>query len=872
MKTLSKDSGKYIIACAGFLALLAFCGCSTKKNHFISRSYHNLTSRYNGYYYAGEIIKENVIKIEKEKVDDYSKILPLFIYPDEKSAKQYFPEFDKAIKKTSLVIRRHTITDKKGREIPGAVKWIDNNYMVMGKAHFYKRDFFSALETFDYVAKTYKKDRSRYEAALWLIRTYNENGSLFRSEPVISLLDAEKDFPRKLQGEFAAVTADLYIRQEKYPSAIKYLTKAIALSKSRKKRARYTFVLAQLYEREGELKKASNYYNQSIKLKPPYQMVFNARVKMAALANAGKDTREIKKQLLKMLKDVKNKEYLDQLYYALAQIEEKEGHIPKAIEYLKLSVASSLTNANQKALSYLKLADFYFDVPDYPNAQAYYDSTVSVLPKDYPEYNEILNKKQNLTSLVGYLNTIALEDSLQKLARLSPEEREQAINAIMAKAAENEKNKAAQKEAEKQAAARFTVPNQGIKGQQQAGSWYFYNPAAISQGSSEFLRKWGERKPEDNWRRKNKETVVASEQEGGLPGDSSTANPLLVTQANAASREALIKALPTTPALMEKSNLRIMEAYYNLGSIYKEQLLNNQKSAESFEQLITRYPGNSHELSVYYQLYKVYDLMNDHPKSEYYKNKLLKDHPDSEYAKLIQNPEYIKESQASMNEVEQYYSETYLAYSGGNYQEVIRRRNKADTLYARNKMLPKFDFLGALAVGRTQEIKAFQDALIKVTIKHPRTDVAIAAQQMLDAIKNQQTPDSLKPKAAPVVNYKFDNNAEHYVLVLVSDKKADIAKLKIEISDFNTKYYSADALNISNVMLDTETQLIKVQKFPGGEQAVSYIGTLKDNSPALKKLTPGTFTTLVISAENFILFYKDKNIQAYKEFFDKNYK
>ena len=851
--------------------------CSTKKNNVVTRSYHNLTARYNGYYYAGEIIKETQQKLEATVQDDYTKVLPLFIYPDDKTAKTLYPELDKAIKKTSLVISRHTITDRKGREIPGAVKWIDNNYMLLGKAHFYKRDFFSALESFDYVAKTYKKDNNRFAATLWLIRTYNETGSLFRSEPLISLLNNESTFPGKLRGEFAAVSADLYIRSEKYSQAIKELSKAIALSKRKKTRARYTYVLAQLYEKQGEPKKASNYYNRAIKLKPSYEMVFNAKMRRAALVSSETGTREMRKELTKMLKDAKNKEYLDQIYYALAQIEEKEKNTIKTIELLKLSTASSTGNINQKSLSYLKLADIYFDKPDYKNAQAYYDSVATIVPKDFPNREAIINKKQSLGDLVNNLNIIALEDSLQRLAKLSPAEREKIADTIIARNARETQLKKEKQSTEAQSPPAGSGPSltspQQTSGQQ--GSWYFYSQTTIAFGISEFSRKWGDRTLEDNWRRRSKEASFSGETEEGMSTEDTLGrgqNRQVAANRTGVTKETLLKQIPLTAQQLEKSNSRILESYYSLGSIYKDELQDPESASESFEALLTRFPENKHKLSSYYSLYRLYLSLNNAERAEYYKNKLLKDYPDTEYARLIKDPDYSKESKANKSVVEEFYNETYSAFLNGNYSDVIRRAAIADSNYTKNYLMPKFDFLKAISIGKTRDVKSFENALTSVTLKHPKDEVATRARLMLDALRNSQMPDSLKTKAEEKNQlYNFDKNAEHYIAVIVLDKKTDMNAFKIGISDFNTEFYGNETYNITSVLLNTEDQIVLVKKFEGADKAMSYLNTLTDNPKVFEKITNGMFRVFAISADNYIKFYKDKNLDTYNEFYKENY-
>nr|MBA3972218.1 hypothetical protein [Bacteroidota bacterium] len=260
--------------------------CSTKKNTFMHRGWHNMTARFNGYYYSNENIKELAKKVEKANKDDFSKLLPLFVYPNNTTAKAYYSDGDKTIKKSSIVIQRHTITDRKTKkEIPTAGKWIDDNYMLIGKAHFYKRDLFSALEAFEYVSKIYPKPEAKYNGMLWMIRTNNEIGSYSLSEASFDEIRNAKDFPtdRAFQRELATVSADYNMKRGDYVPAIKNLTKAIALTKKKTTKARYVYILAQLYERQGDNAKASYYYSLVPGLHPNYEMTFNAQINRARL-------------------------------------------------------------------------------------------------------------------------------------------------------------------------------------------------------------------------------------------------------------------------------------------------------------------------------------------------------------------------------------------------------------------------------------------------------------------------------------------------------------------------------------------------------------------------------------------------------------
>ncbi|MEI8137954.1 MAG: hypothetical protein WCH21_11565, partial [Bacteroidota bacterium] len=296
---------------------------------------------YNGYYYSCENIDEGQFKIEKSNKDNFDKILPVYIYPIGDKAKATFPEFDKAIKKSSTCIQRHAIKDKKGNEIPSAGKWIDNNWINIGIAHLYKRELFSGLEAFEYVARTYNKSKDKYTAMVWMVRTNNEIGAVSSSEQIISLLKNEKNLPRKIRNQLPVIQADYYMRRGMNTEAATKLMEASRSGNpingaSRKKRARYSFIVAQLFEQQKNNKRALEYYKKTINLKPSYELVFYSKIKMAKLLDVKRNNSErTKKDLLRMAKEFKNNEYYDVIYYTLGEIEEKERNANQALYIIK---------------------------------------------------------------------------------------------------------------------------------------------------------------------------------------------------------------------------------------------------------------------------------------------------------------------------------------------------------------------------------------------------------------------------------------------------------------------------------------------------------------------------------------------------------
>lgn len=872
-------------------------GCKTTKNNWYYRGWHNMNARYNGYYYSKENMKETLKKLEKAKKDDFTKVLSLFIYTDNKDSKTYFADFDKSIKKSSTVIQRHCITDKKKKEIPGACKWIDENYMLIGQSHFYKRDLFSALEVFEYVGKIYVKDpKAIWRGKLWEMRTDNEIGSYSLSESIIDDVRNAKDFPKKkeFQREYALVTADLYMKQGNYSDAIHLLVRADSLTKIKKDKARINFIIGQLYEKLGNNKRAADFFSKVPDLHPVYEMEFAAKIKQAALFEAENgDDKEIRKTLTKLLKDDKNIEYRDQIYYAFANLDYKQKDIPLALADLTKSIKASSSNTTQKAMSFLKKGDIYFDIPDYKKAEACYDSTMQVLPKDYPDYNVIDDKRKALGQLVYNLKIIELEDSLQTLARMDEKSRNKSIDKMIERMEQEERDK---EEAKKQAAANAAsaVPAATANAGGNNGSWYFYNPNTVNLGVADFNKKWGTRKLEDNWFRSNKDIILSqtTNEEDDTADSTNTKGAIAGTKGskNKKDRNYYLKKIPLTPEDIAKSDAKIMEAYYNAGTIYKEEILNNKKSVETLEELLQRFPDNKYKLSCYYQLYRTYLAMENDAKANYYKNIILNDYGTTEYAAIIRDPKHAKDLMASKSEVEMFYTGTYSMYTSGKYAEALANCNKAESDFAKSAFMPKFAFIKALCIGRLQSIDVFETELKQLVVKYPKDPVKDKAQDIIDAIKKQKeapkvvqkTPvsDTVKTSATATVTndtadtgnkFVFREDGEYYWVIIVDNNKGDINRFKQKLSNANTESFGTLDLSINSIFLDLQHQLVSVKTFDGRQQAMTYYAFFKGKPATFTDLVSGAYQFFIISAENYTTFYRDKNVTEYQEFFTENY-
>lgn len=870
---------------AGILGsvLVFLSACSQTKDTFINRTCHNLSAHYNGYYNAGLKVEEGKEKLAEAHNDIYDRVLRVFPYANAEKAKQVYPQMDDAIKRTSTVIAKHTMYDRRGNEKPASEHWIDDNWNLYGQALFFKHEYFQAMEAFRYVEATYKTEPGRYVASMWIAKTYLELTQLDEAEGKLDYLRNTPDFPKKERWMLAATNADFYVQVRNYERASIYLKSAAELAPKRDDRIRFLFILAQISQQSGDYQTAFATYSRVIKMNPKYEMGFNARINRARCFDATSgSSEEVKKELEMLEKDPKNLEFLDQIYYAQAGLARKEGRLEDEIIYLNKSVQASTTNKNQKALSYLELGKIHYEKPDYRLSSMYYDSVVTNLSNDYPDYSQIVQRRNSLTKLVRYLNTIAKEDSLQQLAKLDPAQQALAAEAELKKREEQAKQERERKEME-QSVNQIFGGDRNVQQSLPAGggsSWYFYNTQAMSFGFNEFVKKWGNRKLEDNWRRSNKEILAPIVEES--QGEDTSATGVKEGEARISPEEQkqeLLKNIPSTPEALEKSTAKIIDAYYNAGMLYREQLGDLKSSVAMFEEMLQKHPKNKYELQTYYQLYRMCEKLGNATKADYYKNLILNQFPKSDYAEIIRNPNYLTEMATRKSDLELFYEETYRKYLNGEYASVIQRRAQAAQQFPDNKFMPQFDLLRALSIGRTQPVPQFEASLQEVAQKYPDNPVHDEAQNILDYLStsggklpavppvNEKVPavkDTLNKRS---FNYMPDT--VHYVVVIFQaiGGALDGTKLKNRIADFNSTNYSNKGLTLQEFMFDHRYKIFVIRQLPNKGDAVSYNSHLFDNDDVYGNISSDNYKQFAISANNLPELLKQKKTEEYEVFF-----
>lgn len=813
--------------------------------------------------------------MQEAYVEDYTQRIPIFIASNKEVVQPVYPQLERAITKTSMVVDRHSM-DISGKEY---CSWIDDTWLVMGEAQFLKGEHIQAKQIFDFTKRKYPDPKTKQISYLYLGRIYMEEERYERAGDQFRKLSLEDGFPEKMLGELYAVKTDFYLRQNRIDDAIEQLEKSIAYTKKRQVKTRRIFLLAQLNKEIGEGAVSSDLYAEVIKRNPDYEMSFYAKINRAlAYEVTGGNSQEIKDILFKMIKDDKNADYLDQIYYALAELELKEGNEEKGIEYLHLATKKSVMNGNAKGLAYYRLAEIFFAKPAYAVAQTYYDSTVAFLSTEHPDYDVILARANSLTQMMRDISIVETEDSLQAFALLPEKEQEKLIERRIEDYIQDEKDAERQKElAELQNQNAKFNQNDQFNQNMKSGEWYFYNPGAIGFGASEFKKIWGgNRKNEDDWRRTDKTSnaplLIADEEtileEDTIDGADDPKNPNFYK-----------KSIPNTDEKMKRSHSLIVEALYDLGLVYKEQMNDYPPAAETFEELISRYDTSKYHVTSHYQLYLMYAEMGNPSKSEYHKNQILNKYPNSDYAQVILNPNFAASDKVKDEEVEKLYQESYAYFEQGFYRNAYELVTLGLEKYPNSSFLPQFKFLEALCLGYIDSEARMIAELETVKSKYAGSEVGKEADEILQYFKNgksfgnelAETNEKLEAEEAKasMEKYTYDIGASHNFILIIPDTM-DLEALKRKVSDFNRIYFSTKGFKTSMIMLKDAKAMVIVSNVGYATKAIDYYTTFKGASE-FKKLIENGNSAFVISYDNYAQFYKDQNVDAYQMFFNENY-
>ncbi len=848
-----------------FLVLLTILiSCSPYKKNIPSKVFHNTTAHYNAVFIA----KEKILEIENTLAQgyqwNYNKILPIFPQFDSADAAGFAQLTEDCIEKASIAIQRH----------PNS-KWVDNSYNLVGQARFYSMDFPNAIETFKYVNTNGEGDDERHEALISLMRTFVEAGELNNAEAVSDFLKREKLNKQNLKTLYLN-RGYLYQKREDYNSMVSNLNRAEPLLAAKDEPARIHFIIGQVYQELGFESEAYNNYNECLKKNPPYELSFYAKLNMAQvtqLANPG-DLKKVRKYFRGLLTDEKNKEYKDKIYYEMGNFEMKQGNLTEAIGFYEASVQASVNNNRQKAYSYLSLSEIYYDsLADYRTSKLYYDSTLQNMPKDEEIYAAIEERQQILEDFVKQIDIIETNDSLLYLASLDTASLYALLDGYIAEQTEKEEERKRKEKEQKDRPTSFSVfdQNQGnlISTSSNDATWYFYNSVAISQGSAEFNRKWGNRVLEDNWRRSSKEqTIIANNTPVNTGVEDGKANKKDEESAEIGlSRESLVATIPYDEAQQAGLLAEVEEALYQLGTIYYFQLKEKQSSSVTFEQLLSRFPETVYAPEVLYELYLIYEDLDQPEDRHRNRELLLNNYPESIYAKLILNPNYREESQAISSQLKKVYEKSYAQYRAGEYDKALASVNASLEQYPDNEFSDNLDLLKILIIGKTSDVYKYQYELNNFIKNYSESELAPYAQTLVKASEDYQINLFNSAKA----KFIKDFDQKHY-FVLVYKPEGDMAETIPELMDqFIERKYEDANLVVGNLILDADHSIILVNEFQNRTSAEEFFEDFSSGNELFDNYVSTKFDNFVLTYDNFNIFYQTKDVEAYKKFFKENY-
>jgi tetratricopeptide (TPR) repeat protein len=880
--------------------------CSVEKNTLVNRSFHNLTAHYNVYFNGKEAMKAGLLKIETQLEEDYTKILPIFKESLPNSEEMVMTDMTTAIEKGEKLIKFHSITKPPKSKIKSrgrnktAVKseynrWVDDAYIMMGRGYLYKKEHTMAIATFQLIIRKYKDDPVRFQAYLWLIRSMSESERYTEATQLVQLLENDKSFPEELEGELAIVTADLHLKQQHFDEAIHQLNIGIKKIKGNKRKSRYSFILAQLYQETGKKEQALAAYRQVIRRRPEYPLLFNARIRSAEVFSGQGDVSVLRNELNKMRKKKWNEPYLDQIYYALGNISYNEGKVDEAIELYKKSSAVSKNNIHQKALSSLTLGDIYLDRKNYIPSGDYYDSAMVIIDESYPNYESIAKKYATLGKLVKNLKTIETEDSLQLLAKLPAAELDKKI----AEWVEAEKKR---QELDEQGGAdggdmsAYYRSNSSRMRLNSGGSgFYFYNTSTVSYGKKEFTKLWGERKNEDNWRRRNKSEVMLDDSgepieddlaEGIEEGDDRADDPT--------TPEYYKQDIPLTDSMMQQSHTKISDALFNSGTLLKNDFSDFNKSVGSFTGLNTRYPENGYLLTSWFNLWDLYKILENPDSSAYYKNLIVTNYPESNYARYLVNPNFFVEEAARIDNINKLYASAFNAFKQNDFTNAGPISRKVIEMKPDSSIASKAQFIRTIAESKDLHKYVFADSLRTYVARYPGAPTVILAEKILsfiqedkftnyeqmvatgylsDVIKNSELlAKNIQSGEVDASKWDNDNELLHYfIIAFPAQDQIDINRLKFDLANYNLDHFTTLDFEIETENLNQETMLVIVRNFDDKESAMVYFMSIIRKPEVFKTLAGKPYLNFIASNNNYRQMLNDRAYEEYIAYFVKNY-
>ena len=826
------------------LAGLILSSCSTQKNTWATRSFHQTKVKYNILYNGNLAYDEGLKAIRDANTDDYSQILNLYPVSNHKAAEASTSQMDKTIEKCRKCIKLHSIKSKPKRDPkkasdPKYKLWLKSEefnanmglaWIRLGEAEFHKGDFLGAISTFNYIINHYSNDADMIaQCQLWIARAYAEMGWQYEAEDMLQRVNIDA-LTKKHARLYSAVKADVLLKGEHYHEAIPFVKIAIPYEKRKIYRPRFAYVLGQLYELDGNKPEAIDAYKTVVRLAPPTEMDFNARVRMAELG--GKNAI---RQLRSMTKQSKYQDKLDQLYGAMGNIYLAQKDTAAALEMYEKAIAEATQAGTAKAAVLVRAGDLYYEMRAYEKAQPCYREAVTILSMEHPDYARIQKRSEVLDELVLAYNQAQLQDSLQTLSHKSEEEQRAIVDKIIADLIEAEKADSLRQAQEardivlgKRGAGPRSVNTTNMLGGggPQKAEWYFYNPQLIRQGQQEWRRRWGNRPLEDNWRRQNKQVVSTYPEEMMAEGTDtmdlamdSIVRPAPVETDNH-KPEYYLQQIPRTPQDFAASDSLWREAMVALYYIYRDKVEDESLAEETLRELTERFTGHPCLDEIFEDL-KLRALRNDEA--------------------------YIAKMRRMLAEQDSLYAATYTAYTKGEYAQVKENKRYAQTEFPQSNLMPRFLFLNAVSVARTEGQAAFIYELQDLVNRYPTTELGSMAKDMLAMMgqgmesKTGGTSGSLADRRGKTeeevpeeeTEQQWSDERKQPSIVLLRLPKADeeaLNELLYEVALFNFSQFLIRDFDLQKMPVLGDGCALRVSGFADMDEAEWWVDMIQKNA------------------------------------------
>ena len=918
--------------CHLLLIILLLTGCSTKKNTPQSRFWQSFTARYNTYFNGSQAFIEGNIEKENGNRDNCTELIPLYMVGNKQSRNLGGGNFDRAIEKSQKAIKQHSIKrrpewNKGRRKTAKDIEWLSRReynpflwraWLLMGKSQFQKGEFEEAAATFSYMTRLYQTQPPILGIArAWLAKSYTELDWLYDAEDVITKQQRDSMDYRAVK-DWDYTYADYYIHSQRYEEAVTYLRKVIRHERRRKQRAREWFLMGQLQTLLGNRQQAYEAYKHVIRLNPPYELEFNARIAQTEVLPTMDLQRKVKK-LKRMAASDNNKDYLDQVYYAIGNTHLTQKDTLNAIEAYEMGCKKSTRNGVEKGVLLLTLGNVYWQMEKYGDAQRCYGQAIGLLDKDRKDYEQLSERSKILDELAPHTDAVELQDSLQRLANMSEDERNKVIDQIIAELIEKEKEE--QRNLEEAEAERISQQQAAMGGVQPltpspqpslpqttgSSSWYFYNPQAVNQGKQVFQRLWGKRQNEDNWQRINKTVVENTEktdspngsgnpdkpdEQGGseIPeelGNSGKADENLPDSAalnDPHQREYYLAQIPFTEEQLAASDNLIKDGLFHAGIIFKDKLDNLRLSKKYLDRLTTQYADYEHNDEAWYHLFLLYSRQGNKEMADWCVEKLKQDFPESEWTILLSDPYFAENQRFGVHLEDSLYAATYNAFKENRYEEVKTNTQLSKSRFPLGQHRPKFLFIEGLSLLNEGDFTQCTERMKQVVEKYPQSEVSEMAGMIIRGVQQGKQlnggkfdlgdvwtlrdADRMTQDSTHIDTLSIELDVKHVFLLAYQPDSVNQNQLLYEMAKHNFSNYLVRNFEI---VIDQDTHGLSrmiISGFLSYDEARQYARQLYGAGGMLADLLKHC-RSLIVSEQNLPLLGTVFSYADYELFFEK---